>query len=333
MQTASVSDIRWGILATGKIAHSFADDLSLVADATLAAVGSRSLVNAQDFAAEFGATRAYGSYEDLAADTDVDVVYVATPHSLHRSNVELCLAAGKAVLCEKALALNAADASAMVAAARTCGLFLMEAMWMRCNPTILAIQEAVAAGAIGDVTAASADFGFVPDLPPTDRVFDPVLGASALLDIGIYPLTFVSLFLGEPERIVSTGTLSERGIDVASTSALGYVNGAVASVSCTMTATTPCSAFIAGRRGRIELEPRFSESRGFCLVNETGKTTYRSDVLGKGYVHEIEEVHRCLRAGQTESGLVPLDDTLALMRQMDLIRSQIGSTLPGDAPR
>lgn len=328
-----MSDIRWGIIATGNIAHSFATDLSLVADATLTAVGSRSSANARHFAAEFGATRAYGSYEELAADADVDVVYVATPHALHRANVELCLAAGKAVLCEKALALNARDARAMVAAARASGLFLMEAMWMRCNPTVLAIQEAVGSGAIGDVTAASADFGFVPDLPPTDRVFDPALGASALLDIGIYPLTFASLFLGEPERIVSTGTLSDRGIDLACTSALGYADGAVASVSCTMTAVTPCSAFIAGRRGRIELEPRFSESRGFTLVTGAGRQTFRFDVLGKGYVHEIEEVHRCLRAGHTESRLVPLDDSLALMRQMDLIRSQIGSTLPGDAPR
>jgi predicted dehydrogenase len=328
-----VSDIRWGILATGNIAHSFAGDLRLVPGARLSAVGSRSLGAAQDFAAAHGAVRAHGSYEELASDPDVDVVYVATPHSLHRANVELCLAAGKAVLCEKALALNADDAAAMVATSRASGLFLMEAMWMRCNPTILAIQDAVAAGAIGAVTAAAADFGFVPNLPSTDRVFDPALGASALLDIGIYPLTFASLFLGEPERIVSTGTLSERGIDLACSSALGYADGAVASVSCTMTAVTPCHAFVAGRRGRIELEPRFSESRGFTLTNETGQTTYKFDVRGKGYVHEIEEVHRCLQEGHTESRLVPLDDSLALMRQMDLIRRQIGSTLPGDPAR
>jgi len=328
-----VSDIRWGILATGNIAHSFAGDLGLVPGARLSAVGSRSLGAAQDFATAHGAARSHGSYEELASDSDVDVVYVATPHSLHRANVELCLAAGKAVLCEKALALNADDAAAMVATARASGLFLMEAMWMRCNPTVLAAQDAVGSGAIGAVTAAAADFGFVPDLPPTDRVFDPALGASALLDIGIYPLTFASLFLGEPERIVSTGTLSERGIDLACTSALGYADGSVASVSCTMTAATPCHAFVAGRRGRIELDPRFSESRGFTLVNETGHTTYQFDVRGKGYVHEIEEVHRCLHAGHTESRLVPLDDSLALMRQMDLIRRQIGSTLPGDPAR
>ena len=328
-----MSDIRWGILATGNIAHSFAADLRLVPDARLSAVGSRSLETARDFASTHGAGRAHGSYEELAADPDVDIVYVATPHSLHRANVELCLAAGKSVLCEKALALNAGDAEAMVATARASGLFLMEAMWMRCNPTVLAMQDAVGSGAIGDVTAAAADFGFVPDVPSTHRVFDPALGASALLDIGIYPLTFASLFLGEPERIVSTGTLSERGIDLACTSALGYADGAVASVSCTMTAATPCSAFVAGARGRIELEPRFSESRGFSLSNETGQTTYRFDVRGKGYVHEIDEVHRCLRAGRAESALVPLDDSLALMRQADLIRSQIGCTLPGDPAR
>ena len=186
---------------------------------------------------------------------------------------------------------------------------------------------------IGDVTAVSADFGFVPDKPPEHRVFDPSLGASALLDIGVYPLTFASLFLGEPEEIASTGTLSDRGIDLSCASLLSYADGATATVSSTMLALTPSRASVSGTLGNIELPRRFHCPSEYTVTPaDPGEapTTYTVDVLGKGYVHEIEEVHRCLREGRTESTLVPLDDTVSLMRQMDQIRRQIGSRLPGD---
>jgi predicted dehydrogenase len=321
--------IRWGIIATGKIAHSFAADLSITPGAELVAVGSRTLASAQEFATAHGAARAYGSYEEVAADPEVDVVYVATPHTFHPENVRTCFAHGTPVLCEKALALNARDAAALVAEARLHGLFFMEAMWMRCNPAVRAIQDLVATGAIGDVTAVTADFGFVPDQPPGHRLFDPALGASALLDIGIYPLTFASLFLGEPEQIVSSGTLSDSGIDLSCASLLSYAGGATAVT--TMLATTPSRASVSGTLGNIELPRRFHRPSAYTVT--TGRdnpTTYDVDVPGNGYVHEIEEVNRCLREGLTESPLVPLDDTVSLMRQMDLIRGQVGSTLPGD---
>jgi predicted dehydrogenase len=326
---------RWGIIATGKIAHSFAADIAVTPGATLAAVGSRRLASAQEFASRYGdeRTRAYDSYEKVAQDPDVDVIYVATPHTFHPDNVRTCFEAGKAVLCEKALALNAADAETLVAEARQRGLFFMEAMWMRCNPTIRAVQDMVATGAIGDVTAVSADFGFVPDKPPDHRVFDPSLGASSLLDIGIYPLTFAWLFLGEPRSIVSTGTLSDRSIDLSCASLLSYDDEATATLSGTMLALTPSRAAVSGTRGNVELPRRFhcpSEYTVTLADSEDDPTTYAVEVLGNGYVHEIEEVHRCLREGRTESDLVPLDDTVSLMRQMDLIRGQIGSRLPGD---
>lgn len=324
--------IRWGILATGNIARSFATDLALVADTELMAVGSRREAAAQEFAAEFGARRAYGSYEAVVADPDVDVVYVATPHARHRADVELCLSAGKAVLCEKALALNARDAQAMVDDARSRGLFLMEAMWMRCNPTILAALRMVRSGAIGDVTAVGADFGFRAEGPPTSRLFDPALGASAILDIGIYPITFGWLFLGEPVTIASAGTLSDRGIDLACGAVLSYAAGATATLSCTMLAATPGRAYVAGTGGCLEFGPSFQTSRSFMEVSGDRARQHSFDVQGRGYVHEIEEVHQCLRAGRTESSLVPLDDTVALMHQMDLIRAQVGSSLPGDLP-
>ncbi|MBA3232998.1 MAG: Gfo/Idh/MocA family oxidoreductase [Propionibacteriales bacterium] len=322
--------IRWGILATGKIARSFAADLLLVDTAELVAIGSRTRATAQAFAAEFGARRAYDSYAGLADDPDVDVVYVATPHALHRADVTVCLEAGKAVLCEKALALNARDAQAMVDDARSRGLFFMEAMWMRCNPTILATLEMVRSGAIGDVTAVGADFGFRADGPPTSRLFDPALGASAVLDIGIYPLTFAWLFLGEPVAITSAGTLSDRGIDLACSSVLSYADQSTATLSCTTLAATPGRAYVAGTRGRLELGPSFQTSRSFTVVSDAAEQSYSFEVRGLGYVHEIEEVHRCLREGRTESSLVPLDDTVAVMHQMDLIRHQVGSSLPGD---
>jgi predicted dehydrogenase len=324
---------RWGVIATGRIAHSFAADLAVTPGATIAAVGSRQLGAAQEFAAEYGAARAYGSYEEVAADPDVDIIYVATPHTFHVENVRVCFAHGKSVLCEKPVALNAADAESLVAEARQRGLFFMEAMWMRCNPAIRAVQDMVASGAIGDVRAVSADFGFVADKPPEHRIFNPDLGASALLDIGIYSLTFAWLFLGEPSSILSTGRLSDRGIDLSCASLLDYESGATAALTCTMLAFTPGRAMVAGTRGNIELPRRFHSPAEYTVTvpgNPTSSSTYAVEVLGSGYVHEIEEVQRCLREGLPESPLVPLDDTVALMHQMDRIRSQVGSTLPGD---
>ncbi len=329
--------VRWGIIATGKIARTFAADLAITPGAELAAVGSRRLESAQAFADEFGghgdhntATRAYAGYEEVAADPGVDVVYVATPHTFHLDNVQLCFAHSKAVLCEKPVTLNARDAVVLTEEARRRGLFFMEAMWMRCNPAIRAAVDLVATGAIGTVTQVSADFGFVPIQPPGHRLFDPALGASALLDIGIYPLTFASLFLGEPKSISSVGTLSDRGIDLSCASLLSYDDGASATLSCTLLADTPSRAAVSGTLGNLELSRRFHCPTGFTVTTGAGETTYEHEVIGNGYVHEIEEVQRCLHDGLTESPLVPLDDTLSLMRQLDLIRAQIGTRLPGD---
>jgi len=323
--------VRWGILATGDIAATFAADLRRTPGAELAAVGSRRLASAQTFAARLGVARAYGSYEELAADPDVDVIYVSTPHSMHRDNVMLCFEANKAVLCEKALTLNARDAAELVEAARARRLFFMEAMWMRCNPNIVAMQRLVASGAIGAVSAVGADFGFLSDKPPEHRLFDPGLGASALLDIGVYAMTFVWLFMGAPLRVQSTGTLSERGFDLSCASVLTYDAGA-ATIQCTMAAPTPGRAYVAGNLGRIDVAPPFHAPTRFSVTVGGATTSHALPVAGAGYVHEIEEVQRCLRSGATESSVVPLDDTVAILGLLDQMRAQIGSTLPGDAP-
>jgi len=325
--------VRWGILATGKIAGSFARDLALLPECELAAVGARRQESADAFAAEHGAAAAYGDYRALVEDPAVDIVYVATPHALHREHVELAFEAGKPVLCEKAFTLDAPDAEHLVALAREKNLFLMEAMWMRCNPLVRRLQQLFATGALGEVRQVRADLGFVVDKPPTDRLLDPALGGGALLDMGVYPLTFASLFLGEPSTLAATAALSEVGADLNLAMSLGYDSGAVASLTSTMTAWSPRTGSIATDRGRIDLPAPFHHPTSVTWTSMTGDPDFdgpsepqeiRQELLGTGLSHEALEVVRCLRNGETESPLVPLDDTVALMRQMDRLRDQIG---------
>lgn len=318
-----IRTIRWGILATGKMAATFARDLRLVEDCTLAAVGSRSLEAAQAFATEHGAECAYGSYDDLVADPNIDIIYVATPHGRHLEDVIRCFDADKAVLCEKALTLNASQTRTLIDEARARGLFFAEAMWMRCNPNIRRIQEMVRAGACGTVGQLRAELGFVAD-PNSARLWDPALGASALLDVGIYPLTFANLILGPPKSISAAGAKSDRGIDVSGGATLTYDSGAVASIAWTQMAWSDNRAAVSGDGGRIEIEPRMHEAHSFTYARNRELNTIAEPILGQGYAHEIAEVSSCLRAGLTESDLLPLDGTLAVMEQMDEIRKQLG---------
>jgi predicted dehydrogenase len=327
--------VRWGILATGGIAGSVVAELALLGECEVTAVGSRRQDSADAFAREHGIPTAYGDYRRLVEDPDVDVVYVATPHALHREHVEMALHAGKAVLCEKAFTLTASETEHLVGLARERGLFLMEAMWMRCHPVVRRLRQLVGSGALGEVRQVRADLGFVVDRPLTDRLLDPALGGGALLDMGVYPLTFASLFLGEPSRISAVATLSPAGVDLDVAVGLGYDSGAVAAVTATMTAWCPRTGSIATDRGRVDLPGPFHHPSGVIWTPyESGERTgsaepgrpqpIEEEVIGRGYTHEALEVVRCLRSGETESPLVPLDDTLALMRQMDAIRAQVG---------
>ncbi|MGA8987338.1 Gfo/Idh/MocA family protein [Aeromicrobium sp.] len=315
--------VRWGILATGHIAESFATDLALTEGNELAAVGSRSSDSASAFADRHGAARSYGSYSELAADPEVDVIYVATPHSRHLDDVMTCFEAGKAVLCEKALTMNATDTRALVDEARRRELFFAEAMWMRTNPNIRRAVELAADGLLGDLGQVRAELGFVAP-PDKARLWDPALGAGALLDIGIYPLTFAHLVLGEPISIVAAGVRSDRGIDVNGGATLTYASGAVASIAWTQVAHSDNRASIAGDRGRIEIPARFHHPTEINHTHDDHTDTIREPVVGRGYAHEIAEVAACLRAGTTESALLPLDDTVAIMEQIDEILRQIG---------
>lgn len=324
--------IGWGILATGKIARAFATDLRAVPDARIAAVGSRSAGSARAFADEHGdaSTRAHDSYEALVADPDVDVVYIASPHALHLEHARLAFAAGKHVLCEKPLTLNTAEAEAMVALAREHDRFLMEAMWMACNPVIRALGDVERFGTPRQVHA---DLGFVVDRPATDRLLDPALGAGALLDMGIYPLTFAHLVLGEAEELRAVAHLSASGIDLDVAVVGRYPGGATAALTASMTSVSPRTATIATDRGTLHLPAQFHHPAYAEWVPQGGTPERVEGVeplLGTGLGNEAAEVGRCLRAGLRESPLVPHAQTLTLMRQMDEVRRQVGVRYAAD---
>ncbi len=319
------SKVRWGILAPGGIAEKFAADLALVEGAELAAVGSRSRKSAEQFAERFGFARAHGSYADLAADDEVDVVYVATPHAMHFDAALLCVEGGKSVLVEKPITLDMASAARLVAAARGAEVFLMEAMWMRCNPAIRKIHELVEDGAIGWVSTIHADFGLHGPFPADHRLRDPRLGGGALLDLGVYPLHLVHLILGAPSEVRSWAHLTPEGVDENTGVLLGYAAGAVAAVTCSINGESRNAASITGTEGRIDLPAGFFAPRGFTLTRPGREPeTFEFPFGGSGYQFEAAEVQRCVLAGELESPLMPHSTTLEMMNLMDAIRSEIG---------
>ncbi|GAB3964280.1 hypothetical protein GCM10027615_06520 [Plantactinospora veratri] len=246
--------VRWGVLGTGWMAGRFVEDLLRLPDAEVVAVGSRTGEAAERFATRYAIPRAHGSWAGLAADDRVDVVYVATPHASHHAATALCLDAGRPVLCEKPFTLNAGQAVDLVARARSAGLFLMEAMWMRCVPAIRRLVTLVRDGAVGVPRLVQADFGLVGPVDPGHRLRDPALGGGALLDLGVYPVTLAQLLLGVPESVTGVATLSPYGVDETTALVLGYPDGALASLSCSIVADTPWTATVCGSAGRIELD-------------------------------------------------------------------------------
>lgn len=320
--------IRWGILATGGIAATFTEDLLTMPDAEVVAVGSRSAEAARAFADRYRIAHAHGSWAALAADDDVDVVYVATPHSAHHPAAAVCLDAGKPVLVEKPAALDAAQAADLVARAHAAGVFLAEAMWTRTLPAVREMTARIAAGAIGTPRVVSADFGLAGPFPPTHRLRDPALGGGALLDLGVYPVAFAQLVLGPPAAVTATGTRTPEGVDETVGLLLEHESGAVATLSCSIAADTPRVAAVSGDEGRIELDRGFFAPHGFRLYRADTVEEVTAAPSARGYVHEAAEVMRCLRAGETESPLLPLADTLAVLRTLDTARAQLGVRYP-----
>jgi predicted dehydrogenase len=323
--------IRWGILGTGWIASEFAQGLAELPDAELAAVGSRTAGSASRFADRFQVPRRHASYQALAEDPGVDVIYVATPNPLHREHCLLCLDAGKPVLCEKPFALNAGQAGDMVRAAREKKLFLMEAMWSRFFPLMAKVRELVDEGAIGEVQMLVADLCIQFDFDPSDRRYAPDLGGGALLDLGVYPLSLASMLIGAPARITSLAHLGATGVDEQASITLGYDQGQVSTLYASLRADSPVEAILLGTKGQIRIHPWWIRPDAITLsVAGQEDTRLEMPFAGNGYQFEAAEVMACLRAGKLESDLMPLDETLSIMETMDTIRAQWGLRFPGE---
>ncbi len=320
------SPVRWGVLGTGGIAHTFVSDLRLTESGVVTAVGSRSQASADRFADGFGIERSHASYESLVADPTVDVVYVATPHPMHRDNAILALHAGKPVLVEKPFAMDASEASEIVEVARETGLFAMEAMWTRFLPHIVAVRDWLAQGVLGELVTVTADHGqwFAED--PAFRLFAPELGGGALLDLGIYPVSFASMVLGTPNRITAIIDPAFTGVDAQTSMLFGYESGAQAVLTCTLRAKSPTRASIVGTDARIEIDGDFYAPSSITLVPRQGEPTrIEPEHEGRGLRHQADEVARCLAAGELESPVMPLQETISIMQTMDAVQTHARS--------
>jgi predicted dehydrogenase len=328
-QEITVSRFRWGILGTGAIAKQFVDGLSVLPEAEVLAVGSRSESTAAKFADERSIPRRYAAYDDLAADPDVDIVYVATPHPFHASNAEMCLEAGKAVLCEKPFSVNAAEAERVIGLARERGLFLMEGMWTRFFPLMEKLRRLVSEGTIGEARMLNVDFGFRTDPDPASRLFDPKLGGGALLDVGVYCVSLASMVLGRPSGSVGLSHLGETGVDEQASVVLDHEGGRLASLSVGIRTATPQEATIMGTDGYVRVHSPWWRPTSMTISRPgEGSEVVEAPVSGNGFNYEAAEVMRCLEAGETESQIMPLDETLSIMRTMDGIRAAWGLRYP-----
>lgn len=325
-----MNDFRWGILSTGGIAQAFAKDLTLLDGHRVAAVGSRNLKSAQDFALQYPGAEPYGSYEELVA-ADVDAIYIGTPHPMHYENTLLAMKAGKPVLCEKAFTINAEQARKLVQYSRENSIPLMEAMWTRFLPHIAQIKEIIAAGTLGEVCTVIADHGQYIPYDRAPRLWEPELGGGALLDLGIYPITIADIVLGSPKSAHAHATLTDKGVDLQTSMGFEYSNGAHAILTCTMAARTAVTAVITGDLARIEIDGSFYSPNSFRVITRDGDATeYPSTYVGHGLKEEAKEFARIVRAGEIESPLMTHEKSIEIMELMDHIRSEIGVRYPGE---
>lgn len=321
--------IHWGILGPGHIANKFAEGLQVVPGAQLTAVASRSLEKATQFAKTFSAPKAYGNYSELLADETVQAVYIATPHTGHAELALAALAAGKAVLCEKPMAVNEAQVTEIVQAARTHQVFCMEAMWTRFLPIMAQVREWIDASAIGRIRMVRADFGFRAGWNPDHRLLNPELAGGSLLDVGIYPLAFALWALGEhPTDLKACGTIGETGVDEQAALTLAFASGALAILDCAVRTQTNHTAEIHGTEGSIFIDAPFWRGTKARLRTGDDEIVIEKPFLANGYEYEAMEVGRCIRARLLESDTVTLDESLRIVRLLDEARRQIGVIYP-----
>ena len=328
------SPVRWGILGTGNIARQFARGLSQLPDAQLVAVGSRRQDTADAFGEQFAVPRRYATYAQLAADPDVDVVYIATPHASHEADTVLCLTNDKAVLCEKPFALSAAQAKRMIALARQRNLFLMEALWTRFLPAVREASALVHAGAIGSLRMVQGDFGYRMKFDPDYLVFNPALGGGALLDVGVYPLSVACHFLQPATAITATGvaTMGQLDVDEQCAFTVSFSSGAIAVCSSATRTDTGQEMLLWGDAGMIRLHAPFWKCEKLTLCPHGKPATEMLLPLSgnDGYHYEAAHIHECLRDGLTESLIMPLDESLDILILMDALRSQWGVRYPSE---
>lgn len=325
MSTSNEGKLKWGIIGTGMISNKFVADLGHTSNGIAYAVGSRNQESADEFAGKYNIPKAYDSYDKLLQDPDVDVIYVGTPHPLHKINVIDALNAGKHVLCEKPFTMNAAELEEMIAVAREKKLFLMEAMWTRFLPPIRRVREWIRDGKIGEVRLVKAEFGFRMGWDPEHRLLNPELGGGALLDAGIYPVSFASMIFGaKPENVYSTASIGETGVDEQFSILLAYEGGRSATLNGAIRVDLPNEAYIHGTEGYIHI-PQFLFSREASLhVSDQEVEKFEDDRPSEGYAFEAEEVGRLIQAGELESEVISLEESLYIMRLLDQVRGQWG---------
>ena len=327
--------IKWGILGAGNIARKLAADIALVENAKLVAVGSRTRENATQFAKEFRIAHVHDSYESLAKNPDVDVIYVATPHSHHHENTLMCLENNKAVLCEKAFAVNHRQANEMVEKAKQKNLFLMEALWTKFLPHYIKMKEVVDSGQLGNISSVFINFGFQPRQPVPARLFDRALAGGTILDIGIYNVFIAMSVLGRPDEIEAHMTPAPTGVDQQCSVLFKYNNGAMAQLFSSFVAHLPTEADINGSDGRLRLTHRFyaPESTHELYpekMDSKQQVPFHHPQKGWGYQYEIKHVCDCLEKNLKESPVMTLNDTLTLMQVLDEIRMKAGIRYDAD---
>ena len=326
--------IRWGILGCGRIARKFASDLRLVTDAELIAAGSRNKETLLSFAKDFSCNHLHNSYEELVANSEVDVIYIATPHSHHYEHTLLCIGHNKAVLCEKAFAINSKQAKEMVDTARKKNVFLMEALWTKFLPHYKKLQELLQKNTLGDVKSVLVNFGFKASPNSPQRLLDPILGGGTLLDIGIYNVFMTTSVLGKPDSIEATMTAASTGVDEQIAVVFKYSNGAIAQLFSSFVTNLPIQAEINGTAGCVTLTSRFYEPSATIQLSK--QIPYEREIVpvekeaGFGYQYEARHVNECLKKGLTESPVMTHADTLMLMETLDAIRMKAGIKYPAD---
>ncbi len=319
-----MNKIRWGIMGLGKIAHQFAQDMQVVKDAELFAVASRSQVKADEFKTKYQASKAYGCYEDLLRDKNVDVVYIATPHVFHCENSISVMNSGKAVLCEKAFAMNKNEVQSMIDSAKANKVFLMEALWTNFMPHLKALVDIHSNQVYGKIKNIEAEFCFKAPYEPEMRLFNPKLGGGALLDIGIYPVYLALKLMGKPIHISAESKMSETGVDLETKIVFEYKNGVKANLFCSFGQTTPGEAFITYDNATIKIHSRFHETDKLSILKNDEEDLKDYKYQAKGYHFEIAHVNECLKNNLVESPLMPLDFSLQLIEVLDDIRGLIG---------